>query len=187
MASTPLRTQKIHMQCPVAQLILVHSTKPSQRPVTKGVCPFDRDNWMEQWLLFVHSCFILLASSTSFYILLDVLLESRPPKFLANREVCGCCPWMSCNWMVVMAFFKEGFVALEWEEGGSKGLNEERQWKGGNILVVIFSIIIVWLLQQCLCLIQRSRAMVDFEVIVSQCKNVLGHLSINLLWVLVMQ
>ena len=34
MASTPLRTQKIHMQCPVDQLILVHGTKQSQRPVT---------------------------------------------------------------------------------------------------------------------------------------------------------
>ena len=34
MAGTPLRTQKIHMQCPVDQLILVHGTKLSQRPVT---------------------------------------------------------------------------------------------------------------------------------------------------------
>jgi hypothetical protein len=34
MASIPSRTQKIHIQCLVAQLILVHGTKPSQRPVT---------------------------------------------------------------------------------------------------------------------------------------------------------
>ena len=34
MAGTPSRTQKIHMQCLVAQLIPVHSTKPFQRPVT---------------------------------------------------------------------------------------------------------------------------------------------------------
>ena len=32
--STPSKTQKIHMQCPVAQLIPVHGTKPSQRLVT---------------------------------------------------------------------------------------------------------------------------------------------------------
>ena len=34
MASTPSKTQKIHMQCPVAQLIPIHGTKPSQRLVT---------------------------------------------------------------------------------------------------------------------------------------------------------
>ena len=34
MAGTSSRTQKIHTQCPVAQLIPVHGTKPSQRPVT---------------------------------------------------------------------------------------------------------------------------------------------------------
>ena len=34
MAGTPSRTQKIHTQCPIAQLIPVHSTKPSQRLVT---------------------------------------------------------------------------------------------------------------------------------------------------------
>ena len=34
MAGTPSRIQKIHTQCPVAQLIPVHGTKPSQRPVT---------------------------------------------------------------------------------------------------------------------------------------------------------
>jgi hypothetical protein len=37
MAGTPSRTQKIHTQCPVAQLIPVHGTKPSQRPVTLNV------------------------------------------------------------------------------------------------------------------------------------------------------
>ena len=65
-------------------------------------------NRVEWRLLIIRIGFVLLASSASFNIILDVLLEPGPPEFLTNREVGGSCARMSRNWMVMV--FLEDFV-----------------------------------------------------------------------------
>ena len=62
----------------------------------------DEGNRVEWRFRIVRIGLILLASSASFNIFLDVLLESGPPEPLTNREVGGSCAWVSCNWMVMV-------------------------------------------------------------------------------------
>ena len=75
---------------------------PIYRDCLKGVCSFFWGDREKRGLLRSEIWFVLLASSTSFYVLLDVVLHPRPPVPPPNREVGGSCPRVAGNRMIMM-------------------------------------------------------------------------------------
>src|SRR5712671_4661142 len=81
-------------------------------------------------------------------------------------------------------FFVPLFVGLLYQfiqRGGMEFLCKQGIGQRDNILVVLLAIVVIWTAGQSIRTVQRSRSMMNFEVVVGQGEDIPSYASVNLL------